>query len=59
MKTKNMNQADNRLACPCCGVKTWSKDFTSFMKNHDRVDGRVCRKAQAVIKKVLKLEAKP
>lgn len=41
---------DKRLACPCCGVKTWMTDYRAFMQDHDRPDGRVCRAAQRHIK---------
>lgn len=36
---------DTRLSCPHCGVKTWSTDYVSFMRDHDRIDGRKCRAA--------------
>ena len=36
---------DTRLQCPHCGVKTWMKDYRSFMRDHDRPDGMVCRLA--------------
>lgn len=36
---------DTRLQCPHCKVRTWRKDFAAFMADHDRPDGRVCRKA--------------
>ncbi len=44
---------DLRIACPYCGMKTWSKDYVGFMTDHDRPDGRVCKKARRVL-----LEAK-
>ncbi len=37
---------DERLQCRCCGVRTWSKDYGAFMKDHDRPDGRVCQAAK-------------
>jgi hypothetical protein len=37
---------DSRLTCPHCGVRTWMRDYTAFMRDHDRPDGRVCRIAQ-------------
>jgi hypothetical protein len=37
---------DPRIACPYCGVRTWMRDYTAFMRDHDRPDGRVCRAAQ-------------
>jgi hypothetical protein len=27
-------------------MKTWSTDYTQFMRDHDRPDGRMCRLAQ-------------
>ena len=40
---------DRRIACPCCGMRTWSNDYIGFMRDHDRPDGRVCREAQRYI----------
>lgn len=48
---------DTRASCPHCGVKTWSRDFVGFMRDHDRPDGKVCRAAQADYPK--KAEWKP
>jgi hypothetical protein len=36
---------DTRPSCPHCGVKAWSTDYASFMRDHDRIDGRKCRTA--------------
>lgn len=36
---------DTRLSCPFCGSKTWSGDYKSFMRDHDRPDGRRCLQA--------------
>jgi hypothetical protein len=36
--------------CPFCGLHA-SKDFIEFMRDHDRADGRVCRKAAALYAK--------
>jgi hypothetical protein len=36
---------DTRLSCPFCGSKTWSGDHKSFMRDHDRPDGRRCLQA--------------
>lgn len=37
---------DTRLQCPHCGSRTWSADYAGFMRDHDRVDGRVCQAAK-------------
>lgn len=37
---------DTRIQCPYCRVRTWAKDYQSFMADHDRLDGRVCQKAK-------------
>lgn len=37
---------DKRIKCPYCQVKTWMKDYQKFMKDHDRPDGRLCKKAK-------------
>jgi hypothetical protein len=37
---------DRRIQCPFCKVRTWMTDYRAFMRDHDRPDGRVCRKAQ-------------
>ena len=37
---------DERIKCPFCGTTTWSTDYTSFMRDHDTPDGKVCRQAQ-------------
>jgi len=39
-------QKDTRIQCPHCGVRTWQRDYGAFMRDHDRPDGKVCRKAQ-------------
>jgi len=31
--------------CHHCGVTTWNQDYTGFMRDHDRPDGRRCQKA--------------
>lgn len=36
---------DKRIQCPYCGMKTWSNDYVSFMRDHDRPDGRRCLQA--------------
>ena len=41
---------DNRITCPHCKVKTWSRDYTGFMRDHDRIDGRKCQKAAKDVK---------
>lgn len=33
---------DTRAACPYCSVRTWRTDWTAFMRDHDRPDGRRC-----------------
>lgn len=38
-----------RHKCLFCGVETWEKDYKRFMLDHDRPDGRVCRKAQRFV----------
>jgi hypothetical protein len=45
---------DNRPRCPYCGITTWNKDWVSFMSDHDRPDGKVCRKAQNIMKNAIK-----
>jgi hypothetical protein len=36
---------DTRHRCPHCHVRTWMTDYRAFMADHDRPDGRRCRKA--------------
>jgi hypothetical protein len=36
---------DMRHKCPCCGIRTWVRDYRAFMLEHDRPDGRKCRAA--------------
>jgi hypothetical protein len=36
---------DTRHRCPHCKVRTWMTDYRAFMADHDRPDGRRCRKA--------------
>ncbi len=36
---------DDRLQCRFCGVRTWMRDYNAFMRDHDRPDGRKCRRA--------------
>lgn len=36
---------DTRHRCPHCHVRTWMTDYRAFMQDHDRPDGRRCRKA--------------
>lgn len=38
-----------RLSCHHCGVTTWMKDYREFMLDHDRPDGRKCRRARKTI----------
>lgn len=44
---------DTRIQCPYCHTRTWSKNYSQFMRDHDRSDGRVCREAQ---KKLVEME---
>ena len=41
---------DKRIKCPFCGISTWDKDYSRFMRDHDRPDGRRCRKAAESVK---------
>ena len=43
---------DTRIRCPHCGITTWMTDYTRFMRDHNRPDGRVCRAAQKEEKSV-------
>lgn len=49
--TLRQNAKDLRIKCPCCGIPTWMTDYTAFMRDHDRPDGKVCRAAQRLITK--------
>lgn len=40
-------QKDTRLQCPYCKMRTWSKNYTQFMADHDRRDGRRCLRASS------------
>lgn len=51
-----MTQKDTRLRCPFCGTRSWGSDYKMFMTDHDRPDGRHCRKA-AQQQKVLEKKA--
>ncbi len=39
-----------RIRCPHCGAVTWSTNYRQFMMDHDRPDGRACRKAEDSIR---------
>jgi ribosomal protein S27AE len=41
-----MKIIDKRPRCPHCGATTWQTDYEAFMRDHDRPQGGVCRKAQ-------------
>lgn len=45
--SRGMNN-DNRNQCQFCQVRTWSKDYVAFMRDHDREDGRRCLRAANV-----------
>ena len=42
MKTKTQMKVDTRIKCNHCGLRTWMKHYSAFMKDHDRPDGRRC-----------------
>ena len=42
---------DKRIRCPHCGVTTWDTDYTRFMSDHDRADGKRCNKAADTVQK--------
>jgi hypothetical protein len=42
MKTKPQMKVDTRIRCNHCGLRTWMTDYSAFMNDHDRPDGRRC-----------------
>lgn len=40
---------DTRLQCPYCGSKTWDRNYTAFMDDHDRPHGGRCLRARRLV----------
>lgn len=43
-----MKTPDTRHTCQFCKAKTWSTDYTGFMRDHDRPEGGRCLRAAKV-----------
>jgi hypothetical protein len=52
MTTQISAVIDTRITCPWCGVSTWMTDRRAFMLDHDRPDGRICRRSREEIQRV-------
>ncbi len=50
---------DTRHRCPHCHVRTWMTDYLAFMQDHDRPDGRRCRKAALSVSPVSESKEEP
>lgn len=48
---------DLRLRCPYCRVRTWMRDYSEFMRDHDRPDGHRCIRAASTAAWERRLEA--